>query len=286
MSILIDFNQVMLASLFASIGNHHNVEISEDMIRHMFLNSLRSTRKKFFNDYGEVIICADGKNSWRKNNFPYYKANRKKTREESELDWSELFKIIGNIREEIEENFPYKVLHFDSVEADDIIGTICSVKGSILENDSEKILILSGDKDFVQLHKYANVYQYDPVRKKWISNSNPEQYLKDHILKGDAGDGIPNILSEDNCLVIGKRQKPMTAKRMEKFNESIDNMTEEEKRRYERNKTLIDLESIPDKYRKQIIEKFEEEKDVGRKKLFNYFVKKKLKNLMTDMGDF
>ena len=286
MSILIDYNQVMLASLFASIGNHHNVEISEDVMRHMFLNSLRAARKKYFNEYGEVIICADGKNSWRKEVFPYYKANRKKTREESELDWGELFGIIETIREEIDENFPYKVLHFDSVEADDIIGTICSEKGTMLNTDGEKILILSSDKDFIQLHKYANVSQYDSVRSRWITSSNPEKYLREHILKGDFGDGIPNILSEDNCLVIGKRQKPMTAKRIEKFTESFDNMSEEEKRRHERNKMLIDLKCVPDKYKEQIIEKLNQEKTIGRKKLFNYFVKNKLKNLLTDIGEF
>lgn len=286
MSILIDYNQVMLASLFASIGNHHNVEISEDVMRHMFLNSIRSIRKKYVDEYGEIIICADGKNSWRKEVFPYYKANRKKTREESELDWGELFGIIGTIREEIDENFPYKVLHFDSIEADDIIGTICSERGTTLNTDGEKILILSSDKDFIQLHKYANVSQYDSVRSRWITNSNPEKYLREHILKGDSGDGIPNILSEDNCLVIGKRQKPMTAKRIEKFTESIDNMSDEEKMRHERNKVLIDLECVPDKYKEQIIEKLNQEKNIGRKKLFNYFVKNKLKNLLTDIGDF
>lgn len=286
MAILVDYNQVMLASLFASIGNHHNAEISEDMIRHMFLNSLRASRMKFYQEYGEMIICTDGKNSWRKTVFPYYKANRKKTREESELNWTLLFGIMANIREELDEFFPYKVIHFDSVEADDIIGTISHECGSILENGSEKILVLSGDKDFVQLQKYANITQYDPVRKKWIKNSNPEQYLKEHVLKGDSGDGIPNIVSDDNSLVIGKRQKPMTAKRIAIFGETPNVMSGVEHARWERNKVLIDLELIPEMYKEKILEKYYEPKDVGRKKLYKYFIEKGLKNLMTDIGDF
>jgi len=286
MPLLVDYNQVMLASLFASIGNHHNVDIDENMIRHMFLNSIRSTRSKFQGEYGELVICADGKNSWRKEYFPYYKANRKKTREESELDWNNLFTIINKIREELEEFFPYKVLHFDSVEADDIIGTICNEYGTPLNQSNNKFLILSGDKDFVQLQRHANIDQYDPIRKKWIKNSSPELYLKHHILKGDSGDGIPNILSEDNCLVIGKRQKPMTAKRIELFTQSFDNMSEEEKERYERNRVLIDLNCIPDKYRDMILEKYNKDKDIGRKHIMNYFMTNKLKNLMADIGDF
>lgn len=286
MTILVDYNQVMLASLFASIGNHHNVDIDENMIRHMFLNSIRATRKKFIGEYGEMVICADGKNSWRKEHFPYYKANRKKTREESELDWGNLFTIINKIRQELNDFFPYKVIYFESVEADDIIGSICHEYGTQLNISNNKFLILSGDKDFVQLQTYANVEQYDPVRKKWIKNSTPDAYLKEHILKGDSGDGIPNILSEDNSLAIGKRQKSMTAKRLAAFIESLDNMSEEEKERYERNKILIDLNYIPNKYKEAIIEKYDEDKNIGRKHLLSYFMENKLKNLMTDIGDF
>lgn len=285
MIILVDYNQVMLASLFASIGNHHNADISENMIRHMFLNSLRASRQKFIKEYGEVVICADGKNSWRKTVFPYYKANRKKSRDESELDWGELFRIINLIREELEEFFPYKVIHFDAVEADDVIGTICHTYGNEM-NMGEKILILSGDKDFVQLQKYGNVFQYDPVRKKSIEHSKPEQYLFEHILKGDSGDGIPNILSEDNSLVVGKRQKPMTSKKIDMFSSDFNALSADEKLKFDRNRELIDLNFVPDKYKTMIIEKYNQEKEVGRKMLYQFFVTKGLKNLLEDIGDF
>jgi len=86
MAILVDYNQVILASLFASIGNHTDVAADESIIRHMFLNSLRANRKKFTEEYGEIVICADGKNTWRREAYPYYKANRKKSRDESGMD--------------------------------------------------------------------------------------------------------------------------------------------------------------------------------------------------------
>jgi hypothetical protein len=286
MPILVDYSQVMLATLFASIGNHTNVEMSDDLIRHMFLVSLRHNRAKFKEEYGEIVLCCDGKNSWRREAFPYYKAGRRTSREKSELDWNELFRIMADIREEIAEHFPYKVIHIDRCEADDIIGTVCHEFGTELNTGSEKFLVLSGDKDYIQLQRYANIDQYDPVRKKWIRHEDPDAFLVEHIFKGDTGDGIPNILSADNCLVVGERQKPMTAKRMEAFRLAMDSMDETTKIRYYRNKMLIDLCDTPEVYKKQILDTYNQEKSIGRTKLFNYFIQKKLKGLMTDIGDF
>lgn len=286
MAILVDYNQVILASLFASIGNHTDVAADENIIRHMFLNSLRSNRKKFSEEYGEIVICADGKNTWRREAYPYYKANRKKSRDESGMDWNALFEIMNTVRDELREFFPYKVIHIDHCEADDIIGTVIHEYGSELNIGSEKFLILSGDKDYIQLQNYANVDQYDPIRKRWIRSDNPSQYLIEHILKGDTGDGVPNILSADNCLAIGERQKMMTKKRMDMYSKGTDEMDEETLRRYYRNKMMIDLSQIPQNYQDVILEKYNEQKGVGREHLFNFFVQKKLKHLLTDIQDF
>jgi len=286
MAILVDYNQVMLASLFAGIGNHTDMDVDENLLRHMFLNSIRFNRKKFHDEYGEIVLCVDNKDVWRRDYFPYYKANRKKSRDESELDWNKLFESIHRIRAEIEEFFPYKVISVERCEADDIIATVIHEYGTDLNMGSEKFLILSGDKDFIQLHQYANVDQYNPVMKKWIRNDNPNKYLREHVLKGDVGDGIPNILSPDNCLAVGERQKPMTKKRMANFLQSPEDMDEETKLRYNRNKRMIDLSLIPEEYKEQILEQYNNEKDIGREHLFNFFVKKKLKNLITDIQDF
>lgn len=286
MAILVDYNQVILASLFASIGNHTDVAADENIIRHMFLNSLRANRKKFTEEYGEIVICADGKNTWRREAYPYYKANRKKSRDESGMDWGALFEIMNNIRGEILDYFPYKVIHIEHCEADDIIGTVCHEYGSELNIGSEKFLVLSGDKDYIQLQNYANVDQYDPIRKRWIRSDNPENYLKEHILRGDTGDGVPNILSPDNCLAVGERQKAMTKKRLALYSEGTSNMDEETLRRFHRNKMMIDLREIPQSYQDTIMQEYNKEKEIGREQLFNFFVKKKLKHLITDIQDF
>ena len=282
--ILVDFNQIMIANLMMQLGNHKNAEVDENMLRHMILNSIRSNRTKFMAEFGEIIICADDKNYWRRSLFPYYKASRRKSREDSELDWNAIFTSLNKIREEIKTFFPYKVIQIDTAEADDIIGTIVHKKGTIM-NSGEKILILSSDKDYIQLHKYGNVSQYNPALKKYIKHSNPELYLLEHIIKGDAGDGIPNILSPDNCFVIGERQKPITQKRMISFMNTAG-MSEEVLRNYKRNESLINLSLVPERIKEQIIEKYEEVNTNNRSKLFNYFIANNLNNLMENITDF
>lgn len=281
-----DFNQVILASLFQAVGNHTNIDIDENVIRHMFLNSVRMNRKKFNQEYGEIIICADGKNTWRRDAYPYYKANRKKTRDKSDLDWNKVFNIMNVIRDEMREFFPYKVIHIDHCEADDIIGTIIHNEGTEMNTGAEKYLVLSADKDFIQLQTYANVDQYDPIRKRWLTDNNPTQFLEEHIIKGDSGDGVPNILSPDNCLAVGERQKPMTQKRMALYRGTNENMDEETIARYNRNKKMIDLNEVPQKYKDMIMVEYTREETVGRSQLFNFFITKKLKNLVSDIQDF
>lgn len=284
--IIVDLNQVMLSNLLMQIGNHTNAELEESMVRHMVLNSLRSYRMKFKEEYGELVIACDNSNYWRKKIFPYYKANRKKNIENSELNWKAIFECLNKIRQELKDYFPYKVIDVESAEADDIIATLVTKFGSEL-NTGEKILILSGDKDFIQLHVYSNVSQYDPTRKKWIKHDDPERFLHEHILKGDAGDGVPNILSPDNVFVVGDRQRPLTAKRMEKIlTTDIEDMDTSLARNYSRNAHLIDLSFTPDTIREKVMEQFEAQEGRDRSKLLNYFIANKLKNLTESLGDF
>ena len=201
--ILLDFSQVCLSGILAS----GNKDFGEDLVRHMVLNSIRNFKSRFSN-YGELVICCDDKNYWRKQMFPYYKANRKKSREASSLDWNMIFNTLSMIKEEVKENFPYVVLQVESAEADDLIATMVERYG----NNGEKIMIVSGDKDFAQLQRYKNVSQYSPITKKMIKVDDPMEYLFEHVIRGDSGDGVPNILSRDDVFVNGLRQKPLQEK--------------------------------------------------------------------------
>lgn len=285
--ILIDLNQTMLSNLMSQLGNHTNAQVEENMFRHMVLNAIRSYKQKFGSEYGEMIIACDNTNYWRKKIFPYYKANRKKAIAASEMNWKDIFECMNKIRAELKEFFPYRVIDVDSAEADDIIGTLVFEFGLNI-NTGEKILILSGDKDFIQLHTYANVKQFDPVRKKWITNDQPETYLKEHIMKGDASDGIPNILSSDNCFVVGERQRPLTKKKIDiylKMNPLNFGNTVIE-RNYSRNAQLIDLNNIPKEIKEKVMEQYKNQEGRDRSKLINYFMVHKLKNLTEYISEF
>jgi 5'-3' exonuclease len=266
------------------LGNHTNAQVEENMVRHMCLNSIRMYKTKFGPEYGEFVIACDNKNYWRKQLFPYYKANRKKSQAASELDWQAIFECLNKIRGELKEHFPYRIIDVESAEADDIIGTLCIEFG----NTNEKILILSGDKDFQQLQRYINIRQYNPVMKKFITCNDPDKFLAEHILKGDAGDGIPNILSDDNCFVLGSRQKPMTQKKMDDLiNLGLDGKLDHpNSRNYMRNKQLIDLTQVPEGIKLQILESYDEQANKKSSNLFNYFIANRLKNLTESIQDF
>jgi len=286
--ILLDLNQVMISNLMIQL-QRNNDEIEESFIRHMILNSIRMYNVKFGEEYGEMIITCDDKNYWRKDIFPYYKAHRKADRESSTLDWNHIFSILNKIREELKETFPYKVIQIDRAEADDIIGTLCHRFGKTLKaEDDIKILIISGDKDFAQLQKYANVEQYSPMLKKWIRISNPESYLREHIMRGDRGDGVPNFLSADNSIVVGARQKPLASKKIEKWIglDPKDFCNEMMLRNYHRNEVLVNLEKVPDNIKNQVNEKFDNYKIPARSGLLNYFIKNRLKLLTDKIGEF
>lgn len=279
-----DYSQITLASILSQMGNHTNIKVEEGILRHIVLNSIRQNKAKFGGEYGELIIACDSRNYWRKQVFPYYKANRKKSRDASELDWKGIFDCLSKIKEELKDYFPYRVIDVEGTEADDVIGTLCMEYG----NTNQKILILSADKDFQQLQTFINVEQYDPINKKKVQCNNPEQFLFEHIIKGDAGDGIPNVLSDDNTFVIGKRQTPVTQKKMDalssiNLNKTITHVTY---RNYMRNKQLIDLTQIPDTIRTAILDSYRSQADKKPNNLLNYFIVNKLRNLTDSIGDF
>ncbi len=279
--IIIDMNQISLASLMMDLNMRKSNEVDEGMVRHMILNSIRLYRQQFTKEYGEVILTYDSKHYWRREYFPNYKAGRKKSREKDNKDWDKIFGVLNKIKAEFKDNLPYKYLEVYGAEADDIIATLCK------NFQDEKIMIVSGDKDFIQLHKYPNVKQYSPILKKHINGHNPDTYIKEHILKGDTSDGVPNVLSLDNTFVDGIRQRPLGRKKIETWLDiHIDDLPEEVKRNYQRNDKLINLDNVPEELEKEIMVDFCEAPCGDRSKLLNYFIQSRLKNLTSEIGEF
>ena len=282
--ILLDFSNIIVGSIMVAHKVPDEERFGEDFIRHLVLNSIRSYRNKYKNKYGEIVICTDFHSSWRKEVFPFYKAHRKVAREkqktEKGMDWSALFDTISKIIVEIDTFFPYKVIRVPHAEGDDVIAVLSRAF-------KEKSLIVSSDKDFSQLYKYKWIRQFSPMKQKMLNGIDPIVYLKEHIIRGDKGDGIPNILSEDDCIVSGVRQKSISKKKIINWLvQDPDDFNDEMKRGWIRNKILIDFDLIPEPITTAILKQYNEEKKYQQGQLINYFIKNRLKYLMENMGDF
>ena len=280
--IIVDLTQVLIASLMASTRGGQE-PISEDLVRHIALKSLAMYRKKYKNKYGELVLADDSYNVWRKDVFPHYKANRKKSRDKDTKDWGQIFDCITVIREELKYNFPYKYIYISKCEADDIIGTLCEKYG-----DTENIMIISGDKDFQQLQRYKKVRQFSPITKKDIKLTQEQalEYLNDHIISGDTGDGVPNCLSQDDVFVSGSRQRPLSKKKRDTIKDPLVMNDSEVDRNLSRNRSLIDLTYIPSKYKEQILQEFDNVVVAPRGGLLTYFINNRLMDLQESIGDF
>ena len=280
--IIVDLTQVLIASLMASTRGGQE-PISEDLVRHIALKSLAMYRKKYKNKYGELVLADDSYNVWRKDVFPHYKANRKKSRDKDTKDWGQIFDCITVIREELKYNFPYKYIYISKCEADDIIGTLCEKYG-----DTENIMIISGDKDFQQLQRYSKVRQFSPITKKDIKLTQEQalEYLNDHIISGDTGDGVPNCLSQDDVFVSGLRQRPLSKKKRDTIKDPLVMNDSEVDRNLSRNRSLIDLTYIPSKYKEQILQEFDNVVVAPRGGLLTYFINNRLMDLQESIGDF
>ena len=275
--IIIDMNQVMISNLMAQIKRD---TLDEKLVRHMVLTSLRSYEKQYTEEYGEVVLAYDSRHYWRKDVFPYYKQNRKKDRQKSGHDWSSIFEVLNKIRDEIKEYFPYKVIEVHGAEADDVISTLCKNKGP-----KDRVLILSGDKDFIQLQKYPGVTQYNPITKRPVTNDNPHKYIKEHVMRGDKSDGIPNFLSSDDCIVQGVRQKPISQKKIAKWIDQSPQqfcLDTEQMRNYHRNQRLIDFDYVPEEIEQQILDEYNSINISGKKVPLEYFKEHQLNELMQE----
>ena len=296
--ILIDYSQVALASIltFQADLKSGDQEKVINLIRHVALSSIKSFKKKYGKEYGEIVICCDGRKYWRRDFFQYYKAGRKKARDKSDLPWTLIFDTLNQMRQDVAEHFPYRVMHIDEAEADDIIAVMSkwTQENALVEEglitEPQKVLILSSDHDFMQLQKYDNVNQWSPNTKKFIKVNKKEVHEKmiTHIVKaGD--DGIPNILSKDDVFMTGERQKPVSAKRLQEFIENgfIACKNDEERRNWHRNTTLVDFNHIPEKISQTIVENYLNNPPKGDKMTaMKYLMEHRCRLLLEEIEEF
>jgi hypothetical protein len=280
--IIVDYSQTIISNLMAEFNGRKDVDVEINLLRHMVVNTIRSYHVNFKDQYGELVIACDHKRYWRKDIFPYYKANRKKAREESGYNWNAIFDAINTIKAELKEFFPYRVVEVNGAEADDIIATLC-------KHVDQPIMIVSGDHDFIQLQKNSSVKQWSPITKKNIvCDSTPEQFLFEHIIKGDKGDGVPNVLTSDDAIITNVRQKPIQSKKMEMWYKDRSTLPTDVvfTKNFDRNQKLIDLSMIPKDIEQSIINTFNIHPLKDRSLILNYFIEHKMKNLMESLEDF
>ena len=282
--LIIDYSGIAISAIFSQ---DRPDEIQEGLIRHMILNSIRRYNMQFRDEYGKCVIACDG-GSWRKEVYEYYKAKRKTGRDESPLDWGEFFRLINMVRDELKEFFPYPVVQVEGAEADDVIATL--VKETQEFGKNEPVMIVSADKDFLQLQRYSNVKQYSPNKKGLISVEDPHFERFDHVCRGCSGDGVPNMLSPDNAIVDGIRQSPMRKKKIQEWYENRDNLESildsEAYRNYQRNQAMIDFDFIPERISKEVLDEYEKESGKRSHKILNYLITKRCAMLVEAAGDF
>ena len=296
--ILVDYSQVALAAILTFQRELKGTESEvKNLIRHVTLSTIKSYKKKYGKEYGELVICCDGRKYWRKEFFEQYKGSRKKNRDASDLDWKLIFDTLTEMREDIAKHFPWRVIHVDRAEADDIIAVMAKwlqdnqlVQEGLVE-ETQKVLILSSDKDFKQLQLYPTVKQWSPMQKKYITASKQEirDFMIEHIVKGDTGDGVPNILSKDDVFMVGERQKPMSAKRLAEFiDKGFDACkNDDERRNWHRNATLVDFQFIPEDVQKSIVDTYLSNKPNGDKMtVMNYLMEHRCRLLLEELEDF
>lgn len=295
--ILVDFSQVAITTLTCG----QPTSLDESFIRHSLINMLRSFRAKYHKEYGELVIACDRKKYWREDYFPYYKGNRKEDKEKSKIDWKSIYKGMDTVITELKDYFPYPVIHVSGAEGDDVIHTIVEwsqtndlITDGMWHGDPKPLLILSADGDQVQNQRYPNVKQYSPMKKKWLTPDglSVEKFIREHIAEGDSTDGVPNVLSMDNCLVDGIRQKSLIAARRKEFIDmGIDGCkNDDERKNYIRNQNLIDFRFIPKEVKDNIIEEFEDQLKKcslrGRKRVMSYLIKNRMKLMIDNLTDF
>jgi 5'-3' exonuclease len=301
--ILVDYNQAALAGIFAFQEDIKAGKDVENIVRHAVINSLFNYKRRYASKYGELVICADARGGyWRKEIFKHYKGTRAKSREESDFPWDTVFNILNQLREDIKLYFPWRIVHIDKAEADDVIAILTKHAASLggkktgLYDDEEPVFIISSDHDFKQLHIYDGVKQWCPRQEKLITVNSKKEIKKliiEHIVKGDSGDGIPNIRMPSSYFMKGKnvvpRQKSIKTSWLEEFYEKgIDACQSKfQRHRYQFNERLVSFEFIPDHIEQAILDYYKNNPPKGTKlKTLEYLTQHRCRLLAEQITEF
>lgn len=295
-TLLFDFENLVLRCLYgAKEVNADTGDINYDMLEYLVFNSISSLL--FKERVNEVILALDSK-SWRKLIYPNYKADRKKKKEESKINWDEFHNWKHNFLDEVKNNLPFKVLYINKAEADDIIGTL------VLNDRLKDCVIVSMDSDYLQLCNKCRIY--NPIKKEYRTPVNPEKFLFEAAVLGQKKDYISNSRTPLDW-PDWKKRPPFGEKGLEKLllNNELDSFldteisyffkneeTQEEysstilpRKLYELNLKLIDLKCTPNVIKDAILNQYDTyTMDANPNDLYLYFTNKKWNEVLENFN--
>ncbi len=232
--LIFDISNLMMRSLFSQMPSPTETEF--DLFKLTFMNSFMKTIK---DNKPDRVIAVEDSESWRKEIYPLYKANRAAKREQSAINFDAFFPVATKFIENLSKSFKnIPFIKIPRCEADDIIAVI------VKNHPDWKITNVSSDKDFYQLFAYSNYSQFNGVKREYVECLNPQNELILKIILGDKGDNIPSL------------KKGVGIKTAQKIlDDDLHKWLDEQhlNERYEENTKLISFDCIPKDLEVQIL---------------------------------
>lgn len=293
-TLIFDFSQIAYSAKFQTDGKGSDLW-QLNLWRSVVLKMLKKHIKNFNPD--DVVLAMDGKHSWRKDVDEYYKKNRYESKKDNN-DWISFYSEMNNFIDELINIFPYKCIKLENVEGDDIIAILT-------QKIPGEIVIISSDHDLTQLMLYnKNITIFNPIKNEEIpfySESELKLIQETHIIKGDTGDGVPNIFSDRNTFTVkGKRQKVTSSKKLNSILErgindylKLDTTTsikEKEKiiKNYQLNYKLVvlKLDNIPNNHIENVMNEYNKKIVYDVENIKSYLKSKRMVTLFENINEF
>jgi 5'-3' exonuclease len=187
--LIIDFNHLAMRCFFVQKPEDIE-EFGYQYFKYLVLNNIFKAISEF--KPTKVVIAIDGKKVWRRKLWRFYKVNRKMKRDSDDHDWASFFSAFNEFIDELDDNFPFKIVKHNMVEADDIAGVLASWD----ELKHDKKTIITSDTDYIQLLQFDNVVVYDQKNGRFLKSDNPKRFLIKKCVMGDKKDYVPGIKEE------------------------------------------------------------------------------------------
>lgn len=192
-SLVMDANNLLYRTFFAQIDE------AEDVVIGMCHHAALWTMQKYYRQYpADEIVMAFDSLSWRKLytkdltqcvTYKKYKGHRRQNLTASQQAKLEKFDThVEEFAEMLRSETSILVLQQKYLEADDLIA------GYIQENPDTQHVLITSDKDYIQLlgrHKLT-IIDPDSGKPRSLSewNNDPEMFMFEKCLRGDASDNV------------------------------------------------------------------------------------------------